>query len=76
MTKATNDELDELEARGWRWSRQSTAGPHRICLGRVWLTEDGLYLSPDDDFYAGTISRADALSLARAILRRFGGSEP
>jgi hypothetical protein len=40
--------------------------------GSVYLSDAGLVVDPDDDFYGGTISKTDAVDLARAILARFG----
>jgi hypothetical protein len=40
--------------------------------GALCLSDAGLEVETEDDFYGGTISKTDAVELARAILARFG----
>jgi hypothetical protein len=40
--------------------------------GTLCLSDAGLEVDPEDDFYGGTIPKAEAIDLARAILARFG----
>jgi hypothetical protein len=62
----------------WRWwnDRVYAGGGAKhekpIARGSVYLSDAGLEVDPDDDFYGGTISKTDAVELARAILARFG----
>jgi hypothetical protein len=45
--------------------------PRPRALGSLHLTDEGLSVEPNDDYYAGTIAAEQAVELARAILARF-----
>lgn len=62
----------------WKWwnGRVYAGGGAKrdkpVSDGEVYLSDDGLVVDVSDDFYGGTISKTDAVELARAILARFG----
>jgi hypothetical protein len=47
--------------------------PHPISQGRCAVSDDGcLQVSPDDDYYCGTVSAVNSKSLALLILKNQG----
>jgi hypothetical protein len=67
-----------VSEKAWKWwnDRVYAGGGAKadkpFSNGSVYLSDAGLEVDPDDDFYGGTISKTDAVELARAILARFG----
>ena len=50
--------------------------PRPVACGEINVREDGLSIEPDDGYYAGTLSPALAVKLARAILAKWGDAYP
>ena len=52
-----------------QWHERYPQMPRRLTRGHIEADDEGLQICPDDPFYSGSLSREEAVELAREILR-------